>query len=474
MITGPPPLGKNVEKRTEELIRAYRLAKEQIENQLNQAALTSFQKFRLGEQLKQVNAIMTALDALAVETARRIQRASYKVGADMAAQALQDYGIDVEPVNFGNRIHTEALNAVTDQMAQDLLTANRSMRAQAKQILRKTQQKVLDERQINDIVSEGIIQGETRREVSGRLTEALRKELGEGAKVEIVGRDGVKRQYDPAYYAEIVARTRTREAVTEGSIRFGQQYGITLFQISVHDNPCLEICQRLQGKVFSTVPGGEFPFLKRRPPMHPKCRHTAIPFVARNKEELARLRAFSNSTNVVANLPDYQLIASGDSQGATFEDAALVQKKKTSKWVRARALDILNGKAMPTPEDKRLLKSVVAKAKFSSPESLEHHRGKRIEDKQWAPNVTGVQLLSDIRKVARSENAQCFVHTYKGQPTAVIISERGNAVPQSRLGDSPERLFLVCFNLRTGKITSGYQASSLEAITIKEDAVWLP
>jgi hypothetical protein len=228
---------------------------------------------------------------------------------------MREYGKDVADINMGNKIHTAAVQALTDQMASDLLFADESLRTYSRKILRQTQQVLIDESQINEIISRGIIEGETRRAVSSTLRRKIEEALDGGMKVEVRGKDGKTRKYDPEYYSEIVVKTRTRECVTEGSVRFGQQNGVYLFIVSVHDNPCQEICQARQGKVYSTIDGTGFPDMDRRPPYHPSCRHVLIPFVAADDDEEERLREFSNSEKITSDLKHYQSVISGRSKG---------------------------------------------------------------------------------------------------------------------------------------------------------------
>jgi len=284
---GAPRLPKEVTQAHRELVAIYKAAARRIERQLHAAALTDFQSFRMGEQLRQIQATIAALDAVAASYAKKLADPSYQLGADLSTAAISKAGV---AATMGNLVATDAVSAVADQMAMDLLSANRSMEQQSRRILRATQQKLISERQINEAISRGLVEGETRRQVSDRLLRMLRKEAGEGVSVVINGR-----RYDPGYYAELVARTRTREAVTEGAIRTGLAYGVELFQVSVHANPCQEVCAALQGKVFSVTEGTGFPMLQRRPPYHPNCKHVLTAWIPESDEEEERLRRFSRS-----------------------------------------------------------------------------------------------------------------------------------------------------------------------------------
>lgn len=86
-------------------------------------------------------------------------------------------------------------------------------------------------------------------------------------------------------YAELVARTTSREVTNLATILQGQALGYGLVKMSEH-NPTCEICASLQGRVYRTVefPSGDwrqrFPYISNAMPgypmywtVHPNCRH---------------------------------------------------------------------------------------------------------------------------------------------------------------------------------------------------------
>jgi SPP1 gp7 family putative phage head morphogenesis protein len=306
--TGPPRLPPGVGQNTEQLKRLYKNAARAIEKELQDAALTSFRKFRLGQHKRQIEAIIAALNKGAVDLADKMIGPSYETGAKLSADALVEQGLEAAAsgVDMGSRIHTAAVSAIADQMKLDLIAGNTGMGDAAIRILRRTQQKAIEEKQVQDMIAKGLVQGETRREVSERLAEKLKKELGDGMKLVVNGR-----KFDPDYYAELVARTMTREAVTAASVTTAGEFGVYLFQVSVHDNPCEAICAARQGKVYSTVDGAGFPTLDRRPPFHPNCRHVLVPYVPASDEEEEKLKKISKSRGLITSLPHYKEVLDG-------------------------------------------------------------------------------------------------------------------------------------------------------------------
>lgn len=287
------------------MVRAYEDAQRRLEKQLSGSKLTDFARFRINEQLAQVNAIVAALNQNVKDALPGMTSAYYEYGADLGSAALQAQGVKLDDLNLGNHVHTAAVQAVAEQMALDLAKANVSTKSAAQRILRKTQQALVSEKQINGIISDGLIVGETRRETSKRLTRELEKALNGGRFVE-AGRG----RFTPEYYAELVTRTRTREAVTQGAITRSMEYGVTLFQVSIHDNPC-DVCKARQGKVYTIVKGDDsgFPYLDARPPFHPHCRHVLLGYVQvpGRKAKDEALRKLSNNKEPIADsLPGYQ------------------------------------------------------------------------------------------------------------------------------------------------------------------------
>jgi len=219
---------------------------------------------------------------------------------------------------MGNRLHTGAIQVVADQMAMDLLGANGALGDHARRVLRQARAAKLEESTINEVIGRGLVQGETLLQTSRNLRREIQKNLEGGAKVEVHCKDGKTRLYDPDYYAEMVAQTRTREATTQANINGAVEFGVTLFQVSFHEGAC-DYCVPFQGKVYS-LDGkeGGFPKLEEKPPYHPWCRHVLVPFVAEAKreQEVEALRAASNnqSLEITSNAAYREIVKSGGKQ----------------------------------------------------------------------------------------------------------------------------------------------------------------
>jgi len=155
--------------------------------------------------------------------------------------------------------------------------------------------------QINKMIGRGIVKGETRRQVSARLTKAIKEQIGDGSKRKINGK-----LYDPGSYAELLARTRTREATTMGTKTFANQYGVYLHQVTVHERAC-GYCQQFHCKVYAIVEGTGFLMLDEEPPYHPNCECNLVPYLPAEEDdaEMRALKELSNSDTVLRGQDGY-------------------------------------------------------------------------------------------------------------------------------------------------------------------------
>ena len=302
---------EEAQARISSLVKAYQSAGDEIKATLTQAALTEAGQARAQSHLQQIDAIITALNAEAVDSAHSLTAFGFGQGKDLSVEALRRHGITL-PREFGTGINTSAVQSVADQMAQDLLEANGTLGANARRILRKTKQNVLSEADINDKVSQGLMEGSTRNQMVSRLRDAFVKELDGAALIEVG--DGEKlRHYEPGYYAKMVAHTRHREAVTEGIMNTAHEADVTLFRWSIHEGAC-PLCQQYQGKVYSSGGESKFPPLTEKPPLHPFCEHVLTAFVEDYYDagELKRYEQMSNDAGYVHSTSDWNRAMNGD------------------------------------------------------------------------------------------------------------------------------------------------------------------
>ena len=266
-----------VEALTTQIEQLYRSRQRSLVTRLAKIDLTAFERYRTEEILKQINAELAFLDRGARDWAKTAGLESYRRGVSLAEKRLR--ALDVtDVVDFGASIHTSAVDILIDDMTIDLLNANQSMRRVFRNFIRRTQQTLLEEREISKMIAAGVIEGATRKQTSDVILAALRKRMAGEQFILINGR-----HYRPDHYAALVARTRTREAATLGTINTCLQYGNDLVQVSAHAhvNRPGDVCPEYAGRVFSISGANpDFPHLSARPPFHPHCCHVLTPITA--------------------------------------------------------------------------------------------------------------------------------------------------------------------------------------------------
>jgi len=280
---------KNIKKLDEQILfevqvknlgDSYLKSRKRLRRILTQVDLTDFRKYRTQALLAQVNSEITALNKAARVWAKKNVPVTYVRGVDIAAKELKRMNV-TRFVNTDAKIHQSAVASLVDDITINMVTANLSMKNEITRYIKKTQQRILEDKKISQLIVQGQIEGETRRQTSDVILKELTKQMGDEKYVRINGR-----RYQPDKYAELLARTRTREAASIGSINTALQYGLDLVQISVHNHPQEDPCSPFQGKVFSLSGNHpDFPALKARPPFHPNCKHVLIPITPEALED---------------------------------------------------------------------------------------------------------------------------------------------------------------------------------------------
>jgi hypothetical protein len=111
------------------------------------------------------------------------------------------------------------------------------------------------------------------------IMEKFKDQFGELNFIAIEGKDGITRNYQLDYYAEMVARTEMRKAQTNAVVNVSKEWGQDLVRFSNHDKPC-RICAPLERQIFS-ISGNHpryEPLSGNAPPIHPHCEHNIDPY----------------------------------------------------------------------------------------------------------------------------------------------------------------------------------------------------
>lgn len=136
-----------------------------------------------------------------------------------------------------------------------------------------------------DVVGEGLVTLETRRQLTAELAARLVRDGVTDALTGYVDRAGRRWALDT--YAEVVIRTTTREATSRATVERLTERGLDLVTVTSHPHVPDE-CSPYDGQTFSlSGKSTAFPRLDKLPPFHPRCRHVLSPSGA-NLDEFER------------------------------------------------------------------------------------------------------------------------------------------------------------------------------------------
>ncbi len=282
------------------LISLYENAELRLLRQLHDPSLTDKKRWRIESLLKQVDNQIKVLDRRAHSVARATVGSAYVAAVTQASEAL-----DAKAVYF-TQINTQTVSVLAAQMTQDLLIANGSMKSTAHRFIRATQQQVLMDTELTRVVAEGIIEGVSEQVSTNRVLKKLQERLKNGQLITINGRN-----YNPAKYAELLSRTRTREAATQATINTSLYLGNDLVQVSAPTHRGKDsICPRFAGRVYSISGSSpDFPRLTLRPPFHPNCIHVlaaVLESALKKRKTYDALVVLSNSDKPIETHKEFQ------------------------------------------------------------------------------------------------------------------------------------------------------------------------
>jgi hypothetical protein len=185
-------------------------------------------------------------------------------------------------------------NRIIDALVNDTIAKMRSGSdasiGEINTLFREVQTSLIREDQINKAIAEGILEDATPQRAQSNLEKILRERLIGKEQIVTAG----SKHYTPEYYAELLARTRTRDAQSAASVQAALDYGVDLVQVSDH-NTTTEICMQYEGQIFS-ISGGTpgYKKLEEVAPFHPNCLHVMLPLPVADEQDEAFLRNQAN------------------------------------------------------------------------------------------------------------------------------------------------------------------------------------
>lgn len=231
--------------------------------------------------LIQINVILRELDTEAEKWIEGALGQVYSQAAADTAAFLMGLGKAVTARPEFSQVHQKALDVLAQNLADNLRDATQFVG-----------------RRVNDVFRQVGLEATAGKFASGATVRGMKQEvikrlLDQG---QTAFKDRLGRKWRLDTYAEMCARTVTREAASVATINTCREAGLDLVRITTHYPTC-ELCAPLQGKVFSiSGKDSRYPKLtdERRPPIHPHCRHVLTPYVRELDDKAEETERFSN------------------------------------------------------------------------------------------------------------------------------------------------------------------------------------
>lgn len=236
-----------------------------------------FRRARAASQLDQLRRLAASIDQQAADWIGRRYPQLFQEAYARADQLAAEAGVRVDNILVGdfNLVDSPSLGVFARDTLIDLRKSSGGIVVTADRVLRATADNGLTQSQINAILATGVAEG-----TPAATTRAIRDELirvNEGKVIEINGR-----HYQAQNYADMVVRTKTREAVVTARTERFSGLGIDLVAITgrLSDNFCTAFLGQvysISGKhptypPLSSLPGGG-------PPFHPNCSKGVRPYI---------------------------------------------------------------------------------------------------------------------------------------------------------------------------------------------------
>jgi hypothetical protein len=277
---------KPIDVAADTLVKYYRQGYVELLKRYNELALAGNDTKHARALLTEIQNILEDLDTQTAQWIEKMIPEAYGLGYQAAYIAYQGLSKEEEMAAIFSGIHRQAVEVIAYNMQSSLLDATQKIGRQANDLYRRVGL---------DAARKNIMMGESRAWTQEEIVKAL-EDNGITAFVDNAGRS-----WNLDTYAEVVARTTPREAVSHGTINRILEDGRDLIQISQHGITC-EKCAPLQGKVFSLTGRTEgYPRYMNYIPVHPRCRHTVSGYIAELDDNAAETKAFSNTSLIEDN-----------------------------------------------------------------------------------------------------------------------------------------------------------------------------
>ena len=212
-----------------------------------------------------------------------------KIKTIMAERKITIQALEADEINLNSTWHKNTIAVLKNDMIVVMDTSLDEGYKMITGLMSKTQQAVLSDSKIDQLLAEGLGEKGTIQQAKNKLLAGFRAELG----TDFIIKAGSKR-FTLAYYAELVARTKIREAQSWSVINTGISVGSDLVQVSSH-NTTTPICIPFEGRVYS-ISGRDpdFPPLEDIPPYHCNGLHSLSVIFREIIEQRGLLKEYSD------------------------------------------------------------------------------------------------------------------------------------------------------------------------------------
>lgn len=278
----------SIEQDVRQIAGLYKRAARSVSRTLLAIGVSGFREIRALEAAAKVRRMLRELDGATLRWAERTIKRNYQ--ERMRRDKISFKVLGLKPIPGAAKRHAQGVNDFVESALTDFRKAIAALQTSADMFIYMQRRGAKAASQVQEFgedelaealeqfdiwAAEAVAEGLERAKLSKWIENYLAGLTDEdGLTIEIKGRT-----YTLEYYAELVARTKLREAQSEATKRICDEYENDLVEFSTHAKPCDE-CADLEGQVFSisgTDP--EYPPLTDdvTPPIHPNCEHSISP-----------------------------------------------------------------------------------------------------------------------------------------------------------------------------------------------------
>jgi len=331
--------------------------------------------------------------------------------------------------------------------------------------------------EVMDALEAALRQGATFADFQKAISERVKSAWGEGSRhrLEVVFRTNLQLAYGAG---------RWKEAVSTRELR--PYWGLSV----VLDGRTSEVCRPLAGVVLPA----DHPFWRTHiPPLHYNCRTVLVTYAREEGEKRAWREpppsrpqpGFGRPPTEDEWSPDprdyhpelWRAYLRALGRGMPEADRYLAgllatrQPRATDWMLAAGRVAVAAFPPYPIPVRARDRAYLPGSPKRALSRRL--HLTKRIAEGQLAPGVGEEAYEEMARRAAADPEAGVLLYAGEKGPVVAIVSRTEWAVPAEARGPAAGPVWFVVYSLRSGVLATAYAASSLAALTIPADAIWL-